>query len=193
MNKCELVNGVKMNKHAMTDFAAYATDTKSGQITGFPVGTRVRTEHGERSVETLQSGDRIITRHGKLVTVKSIEVGNVPTKDGPIMISKGALGGGLPRRDIMMAPDQSVLLADPLLEQMFDCTTAMVKIRDLIGLKGVEVVSNITPLAYVQVECDEPEVLFCSGLACVSHTSLGKFDKAPKLNRTQTQAYLDQL
>lgn len=193
MKKGRSVSGVDMNKLTVSEFAALATKTKAGEITGFPVGTRVRTEHGERSVETLKEGDRIITRHGKLVTVAAVELGDVPTSQGPILISKGALGGGLPRRDVMMAPDQNILLADPLLEQLFDCATAMVTTRDLIGLEGVDEMSNTTPLAYVQVQCDAPEVLFCSGLACVSHTEDEGFTKAPKLDKSQTETYLAQL
>jgi len=182
-----------MNKHAISDFTAFATDTSKGHVTGFPVGTRVRTEHGERSIETLKAGDRIIARHGKLASIKSTQTGDQPTKDGPILIEKGALGGGLPRRDVLMAPDQNILLADPLLEQLFDCTTAIVTTRDLIGLKGVGEVSNITPLAYVQVECDVPEVLFCSGLACVSQSAESELKLAPKLDRDQTRTFLAQL
>jgi len=182
-----------MNKLASTEFATFATNTAKSLIAGFPVGTRVRTEHGERSIETLQAGDRIITRHGKLAEIKSVMSGNESPKDRPILIGKGALGGGLPRRDVLMAPDQDILLADPLLEQLFDCTTAMVTPRDLLSLDGVEEAENITPLAYVQVECETPEVLFCSGLACISNAASGPFDQAPKLNREQTKTYLAQL
>ncbi len=182
-----------MNKHVATDFAAFATDTSTGHVTGFPVGTRVRTEHGERSIETLQAGDRIIARHGKLASVTATQTGNLPTKEGPILITKGALGGGLPRRDVLMAPDQSILLADPLLEQLFDCKTAMVTARDLLELNGVEEATNITPLAYVQVECDTAEVLFCSGLACVSKSAEKDAKLAPKLDRDQTEAFLARL
>jgi len=182
-----------MNKLSISEFAACAAETGAGQVTGFSSGSRVRTEHGERSVETLRAGDRIITRHGKLAQIKAVEVGQMPSTQAPVMISKGALGRGLPRRDVMMAPDQNILLADPLLEQLFDCATAMVATSDLVGLDGVQRVATLNPLAYVQVECDAPEVLFCSGLACVSHTQNEGYDKAPKLDSSQTATYLAQL
>jgi len=182
-----------MREVAVSEFATFQAKDNAVELTGFPVGTRVRTEHGERSVETLQAGDRVITRHGKLISVKSVELGSVPADKAPVMILKGALGGGLPRRDLMIAPDQNILLADPLLEHLFDCSTAMVSARDLIGLDGIEEVSNIMPLAYVQVQFEAPEVLFCSGLACISCPQADSFNGAPKLDKPQIGTYLDQL
>lgn len=187
------VLGVVMNMHASRDFAEFRQIDPVDRFTGFPVGTRVRTEHGERSIETLVAGDRVITRHGKLVTVTSVSLDSGPdsgTGIRSIMISKGALGEGLPRRDIVLAPDQNVLLADPLLEQLFDCTSAMVRAGDLVALDGVEAVTNPSATAFVQVEFSEPEVLFCSGLAGESHSQTARYTKAPCLNEMQVRQFI---
>ncbi len=182
-----------MNKHAFADFAVAETISSQSTFAGFPVGTRVRTEHGERSVETLQPGDRVVTRYGKLVEVQAVDRGKLASKKRPIVISKDALGGGLPRRDVMVAPDQQILLADPLLEQLFDCTTAVVTAKHLLDLDGVEEAFDITPLSFVQVKCDAPEVLFCSGLSCISHASGMSYDRAPVLRSDMAKFYFDQL
>ncbi len=182
-----------MNKHAITEFPGANSMRRSAPTVGFPVGTRIRTEHGERAVETLKSGDRVVTRHGKLVDVLGVDLRSTNEAQSPIRISKDALGGGLPRRDVVLAADQSVLLADPLLEQLFDCTTALVSARDLVGLCGVEPVNDIETSVMVHVECGAPEVLFCSGLSCISQTDDAIYDRAPKLAPEMVKTYTDQL
>ncbi len=182
-----------MNKHAVADFETLTTSDVKGLETGFSVGTKVRTEHGERSVETVSVGDRMITSNGKLTEVVSVSTAFPHTSSNPVMIEKDALGTGLPRRDVMLAPDQSILITDPVLEQLFDCTSAVVSARDLVGIKGITEVTNITPMAYVHVACNAPEVLFCSGLACLSDISDVHFERAPKLGAAMVKAYAAQI
>ena len=182
-----------MNKQAISEFAMATTMHQITPTVGFPVGTRVRTEHGERAVETLKPGDRVVTRHGKLVEVFGVGLCSSKGCESPIRISKHALGGGLPRRDVILAPDQSVLLADPLLEQLFDCTTALVSARDLVALDGVEPVENLEASTMVHVQCSAPEVLFCSGLSCISHNDDAHYDRAPKLAPDMVKTFTDQL
>ena len=182
-----------MNKHALADLAVEKGSSGQNASAGFPVGTKVRTEHGERSVETLQPGDRVVTRYGKLVKVKSVERTQPSASDVPIAIEKDALGPGLPRRDVMVASDQQILCADPLLERLFDCTTAVMNARDLLELDGVAQSTEVTPLAFVKVNCEGPEVLFCSGLSCISQAAGETYDRAPTLCAEMTKAYFAQL
>jgi len=171
---------------SIIDVPVTAGDSATDNVTGFPVGTQIRTEHGEVTVETLAQGDRLITQNGKLVTVVSVKIETrtaTSVEAHPVMIESGSLGGGLPRRDVLVAPDQNILLCHPNLERLFDCTSAMAEARHLTVLDGVQTVPNDTPISYARVEFEKPEVVYCSGLPGQSHGSPICYAKVPKLSR----------
>lgn len=83
-------------------------------------GTRILTDRGEATVETLCIGDAAVTRWGGLQPIKwigrrSFEPGVLDWCGAPVRISAGALGGGLPRRDLWISPGHSMLVGDVLL------------------------------------------------------------------------------
>lgn len=88
----------------------------------FLAGTLIAMGQGEVPVETLRIGDRVRTREGDLVRVRWIGRQTVvhpfaPTlRTYPIRIRAGALGDGVPRRDLLVSPDHALLL-DGLLVQ----------------------------------------------------------------------------
>jgi autotransporter passenger strand-loop-strand repeat protein len=74
-------------------------------------GTRIATPAGEAAVETLKIGDAAITRFGGYRRIKWIgrqSFGARFIRDNrhqlPVRIGAGALGGGLPRRDLLVSP-----------------------------------------------------------------------------------------
>jgi len=149
------------------DVPVVAGDPETDNMTGFPVGTRIRAEHGEVTVVSV----KIETR-----TATSDEA-------HPVMIERGSLGRGLPRRDVLVAPDQNIVLSHANLERLFDCTSVMAEARHLTALDGVQVVPDDTPISYARVEFEQSEVVYCSGLPGQSHGSPICYSKVPKLSR----------
>jgi len=88
----------------------------------FTGGTLIATPDGERPVETLRIGDLVTTVSGHAVPVKWIGRRRIPLRfvDArlvlPVRIAAGALGNGLPRRDLLVSPDHAMLV-DGLLVQ----------------------------------------------------------------------------
>lgn len=82
----------------------------------FLAGTLIATGEGEVPVETLRIGDRVRTREGDLAPVRWIGRQTVarrfsaPEKSFPIRIRAGALGDGVPRRDLLVSPDHAMLV-----------------------------------------------------------------------------------
>lgn len=84
-------------------------------------GTRILTPSGEVPIETLQRGDLVVTRFGGAQKIKWIGlqsydprfIARNPEKL-PVRISAGALGNGLPVRDLAISPGHSVLLGSSL-------------------------------------------------------------------------------
>ncbi len=87
----------------------------------FQQGTNILTPTGEKPIETLQIGDRVITRFGGIRPIEWIGrqsydprfLRNNPGKV-PVRIQPGALGPNLPARALSVSPGHSLLLGDVL-------------------------------------------------------------------------------
>jgi hypothetical protein len=110
----------------VTTFSLVSDGLGGTELTGLALcylrGTMILTPDGERPVEALRIGDRVVTRFGGVQPVKWIGrqsydarfiAGNLEKL--PVRIGAGALGQGLPRRDLYVSPGHSLLLGGQLI------------------------------------------------------------------------------
>jgi len=83
----------------------------------FAAGTRIATPGGETPIEALQPGDLVLTADGAAEPVlflgrRHIVLAGHPqaAEMAPVCITAGALGDGLPRRDLVVSPDHCLFL-----------------------------------------------------------------------------------
>lgn len=94
--------------------ANLSTATTAPTTECFLAGTQIATPEGEAPVEDLQIGDEIVTAEGKAISVKWIGVQRVftafrpPERLRPVRIAAGALGAGLPRRNLQVTADHAL-------------------------------------------------------------------------------------
>jgi autotransporter passenger strand-loop-strand repeat protein len=87
----------------------------------FYAGTSIATPGGEMAVELLQPGDMVCTANGAR-PVRWVGRSEIVTRFAskmrslPVRITAGALGEGLPRRDLLLSPDHAIFI-DGLLVQ----------------------------------------------------------------------------
>jgi len=85
-------------------------------------GTRVTALRGEVCVDDIAIGDLIMTADGRTVPVRWVGVQTVvslfadPLRSLPIRITTGALGTGLPVRDLLVSPDHALMLEGLLVQ-----------------------------------------------------------------------------
>jgi hypothetical protein len=90
--------------------------------TCFLAGTRLATQAGERCVEDVVIGDLVLTAEGRAAAVRWIGVQTIvsvfadPLRSFPIRITGGALGEGLPSRDLLLSPDHALFLDGVLVQ-----------------------------------------------------------------------------
>ena len=91
-------------------------DPKAGAPACFLAGTRIATPSGERAVEVLSIGDLVLTADGRAVPVRWVGRSTVTRAAGdpllnlPILVRAGALGEGLPARDLGLSGGHAVLV-----------------------------------------------------------------------------------
>ncbi|MFT6024077.1 MAG: Ca2+-binding RTX toxin-like protein [Ascidiaceihabitans sp.] len=135
----------------------------------FTPGTLIATASGERKVEDLNVGDRIITRDNGIQEIRWVGAREMTgaelemaTHLKPVLIRQGALGGGLPERDMMVSPNHRVLVANDKTALYFEDREVLVAAKFLTGLDGVDVV-NVSGTTYIHVMFDAHEVILSDG------------------------------
>lgn len=131
-------------------------------------GTRILTEAGEVPVEALRIGDRVVTlalNGPRLAPIRWIGRRALdprrhpsPAKVLPIRIAAGALGAGVPHRDLRVSPDHALLVDG-----------ALVPAEMLLGLPGIRREPPSGPIQYLHVELDAHDVLLAEGAPAESY------------------------
>ncbi len=135
----------------------------------FTPGTLIATPKGEVPVETLSVGDRVLTRDNgpqeiRWVGAKGLtgaEIGRAQHLR-PVRVKKGALGGDLPERDMMVSPNHRVLVANSQTALYFEDSEVLVAAKHLTGLEGVDII-DVPWITYVHLLFDQHEVILSDG------------------------------
>ncbi|MEX0281463.1 MAG: Hint domain-containing protein [Arenibacterium sp.] len=133
----------------------------------FTPGTRIATPHGERLVETLEIGDRVITRDNGIQEVcwvgkRQLAGAGLPKHLWPVRIAKGALGNGLPERDMMVSPNHRVLISTDKTALYFEESEVLVAAKHLVERDGIETV-NVDEVTYIHFMFARHEVVLSDG------------------------------
>ncbi len=136
---------------------------------GLSVGTPVMTSSGERYVEDLKSGDRILTKDLGMQTIKCIafrDVDLITTPDkSPIHIPSGTFGGDRPSTDLFLAPNQRIALRHQMFDVLFSAREVLVSAKDLLGIGNVRQVDGLRAVTYVSLGFLQSHLLYCGNLA----------------------------
>ncbi|WP_417269877.1 Hint domain-containing protein [Celeribacter sp.] len=127
------------------------------------------TSRGEVPAGSLKVGDRVFTRDNGPQKIEWVGRRNLSALHlerhkslMPVLIEKGALGGELPERDLVVSPEHRLLLAadrKALYAQHHDTLSAA---KHLVGLPGI---SQFKPLdvSYVHFQFENAEVVLTNG------------------------------
>lgn len=164
-----------------TDIDGDNTDTAAGAdfvhsfhvlervVPCFTPGTMIATPRGEVAVETLKAGDRILTRDNGIQTINWVgqkrldfmELKKAPQLR-PIVIAAGALGDGMPERDMMVSPTHRVLMTSHKAELYFGQSEILVPAKYMLALEGVSV-SDQPYVTYIHMMCENHEIVLADG------------------------------
>ncbi len=140
---------------------------QDGLIPCFTKGCRISIPEGQKKIEDLSVGDLVITEDSGLrpirwigkFTVTHSKLTNTP-KLRPIRIRKGAMGNGLPERDLVVSRQHRMLIRSKISERMFSKKEVLVPAIKLTALKGIVVDRKITSVTYYHLLFDKHELIF---------------------------------
>lgn len=137
----------------------------------FAGGTEIMTARGPIAVEALREGEHVMTASGRLAPVAWIGHRRVdlrrhvrPDEVMPVRVLAGALGDGVPARDLLLSPDHAVLVDGYL-----------VPVRYLVNGQSI-VQERREAVTYWHVELDRHDLVLAEGAACESYLDTGNRD-----------------
>ncbi len=135
----------------------------------FTPGTAIATPRGERLVEELRIGDRIITRDNGIQEIRWIGHKEITGKMlvnaphlKPVLVKAGALGNGLPERDTLLSPNHRVLVTNERTQLYFDENEVLAAAKHLVGTEGIHEV-DVMATTYIHFMFDRHEVVLSNG------------------------------
>jgi autotransporter passenger strand-loop-strand repeat protein len=157
---------------ASTPFSIVDVGGAPDMMPCFAAGTRLLTPRGEVAVEALSVGDLLVTvREGGAPTARIIWTGRrtldlrrhaQPARVRPVRIMAGALGNGVPERDVRVSPNHAIYLDGALFEAI-----ALVN-----GLTIIQE-SNAGFVTYHHVELAQHDIVLAEGMATESFLDTG--------------------
>ncbi|MGD1926787.1 MAG: Hint domain-containing protein [Paracoccaceae bacterium] len=132
-----------------------------GTVICFGAGTRLQTPGGTNPVEQLRVGDLVVTADRGAQPIQWIRrTEHHWTRDDhrhkPILIAKGALGEGLPYRDLVVSPQHRMLIPD-------GDRGMLAPAKGLTGLDGIRRMRGRRHITYYHLLLEHHAVIFAEG------------------------------
>jgi len=158
--------------------ASNANQLLTAETTGvvcFARGTMIETRSGQVAIEDLQSGDLVKTMDRGFQELRWIGSRKLDAIDLqhhprllPIRIKAGALGEGLPVKDLIVSPQHRMLVRSTIAERMFGAHEVLIPANKLLILDGIDIDKAATSVEYFHMLFDQHEIVFADGSASES-------------------------
>jgi len=163
----ELIPGAQYQKTGGSNNGDSLYDTF---VPCFTTGALIATQHGERRIEDIRVGDRVITRDNGMQEVRWIGTCMVDgamlraqASKRPVRVAKDTFGPGMPERDMHFSPNHRILLAQADTSLLFGDPEVLAAVKDMVDRPGI---SRVTPeqVTYVHLLFDRHETVFADGM-----------------------------
>ena len=131
----------------------------------FLAGALIATPDGERLVETLRVGERVVTVTGESKAIVWVGSGRVrlpPWSVKPVIVRAGALADGLPRRDLRLTEGHSLLLDGML-----------VPVSSLVNSRSILWDTEAVEAEYYHIEVEGHDVILAEGAPAETYRNDG--------------------
>lgn len=142
----------------------------NSSVVCYASGTLIATEHGPVAVHCLRVGDKVMTVDRGLQQVRWVGCRRITAADmarNPalrrVRIRAGALGEGLPKRDLLVSQQHRMLVRSKIAGRMFGSHEVLVAAKKLVGLPGIDYSEDIRETTYCHFLFNRHELVFAEG------------------------------
>lgn len=157
------------------DLVEIGVDSESSAVVCFAGETELLTPSGPRRVCDLVAGDQVISDAGQTRTIIATNERHVrpielcrESRLLPVRIAAGALGGGLPRRDLLVSRQHRILIASRIARRICGFEEMLIPAIRLVGIPGIDIARAIQPISYYHVMLDCHDIVLANGAAAES-------------------------
>lgn len=136
----------------------------------FVLGTLIETLMGPVPVEHLKVDDLVMTADSGSQPIRWIESNEVSVERTeekpslrPVCVKAGALGHGLPRRDLYVSQQHRLMVSGAAVELLFGEPEVLVAAKALCGWPGIDIVCADESVEYFHILLDHHEILEAEG------------------------------
>ncbi len=162
------------NTIANTSFAGTAAASAYQSLPSFVCftpGSLILTARGQRRVETLKPGDRVVVADGRTQPVRwvgkrRLSVPELQADPGlcPIKIKAGCFAPGYPKRDLTVSPQHRIVVSSALLELMYFEPLMLTPAKGLIDDRAVTQLPPDSGVEYIHILFDKHELVNVEGI-----------------------------
>lgn len=148
----------------------YSDVEQDAFITWFVAGTMIATKRGLVDIAQLSVGDKICTMDRGFQPIRWIGARRVRAagRFAPIIIAAGALGQGLPTRELRLSPQHRILVRSKIAQRIFGVSEVLLAAKKMLGMPGISVATDIKYVTYWHFLFDQHEIVFSEGAATES-------------------------
>lgn len=141
----------------------------------FTLGTRIRTPVGDVRIQQLQVGDMVCSYSDDHLVLKAVLQTSF-NKNAmqrqrnlmPIRIVAGALGNGLPSRDLLVSQQHRILVNGAFVHRIISKKEGLVAAKKLTHLPGIYVDESLEAVTYFHLVFDNHEIIYAEDTASES-------------------------
>lgn len=168
----------------------------AGGVICFTPGTRIATPEGARQIETLQNGDRILTKDDgpqevlwsgsrRMTGARLFAMPHLR----PVRLRAGALGVDRPDADLLVSPQHRMLVKGPAAQALFSEPEVLVAAKDLVNHRTVAIDTALSEVTYVHILLAHHQVIWANGLETESfHPSNTSLETVNPVQRSELLA-----
>lgn len=141
----------------------------------FTTDVPIQTPFGYIIADKLQAWDFVTTADHEEQQIRWIGKRHIDSIDmvanpklRPIRISKGALGAGLPTKDILVSRQHRMLVQSQMARDIFGVDEVLVPAIKLIEWPGIEIADDVSEVTYIYFLFDRHEIVFAAGVSSES-------------------------
>ncbi|MEM9581887.1 MAG: Hint domain-containing protein [Pseudomonadota bacterium] len=140
-------------------------------LTGLLGDCNVLTMQGYVPIADLQIGDRIITRNG-LRVLRGLSVKTQSFR--AISVGKGTLGYSRPTTEMLLAPDQEVMVRDWRAEVLFGRDAVIIPIARMVDGKYIAEQAELKEHKVYELRFGSEEVFYADGVEIISKLTVAQ-------------------